>query len=170
MDADRAYAAALQAQGEAQARAELLGRAAARRARETAPVTEGGGAAAPAPAAAAKAAAPAPAAAAKAVPKAKAAARAPPRQVAGPLPWPVNRQGRAYYLLRDCHPEGPSVSVGHEHTLAILGGSWFNHGGAPEGFGDLYSAVNALLLLLPSGVHEVRVIFPPQALWWEPQQ
>ena len=99
------------------------------------------------------------------MPKAKAAAkRAPPRVVAGPLPQPLNRQGRAYYALRSCHPEGPAVSVGHTHTIQLLGGGWFNHGAGTEGFGDLNSAINAVLHeLAADALPEVRVIFGPEA-------
>ena len=144
--ADRAYAEALVAVEAAREHAEAVGRAAALRA--SAPA----GADAAVPVTVPKAAA-----------KAKAGGRAAPRQVAGPLPWPPSRQGRAYYVLRPAHPEGPSVSVGHQHTLAILGGSWVGSGGAPEGFADLASAINACLTLLPAGEHEVRIIFPPEA-------
>ena len=153
-EADRADAAELDRQERAAARLEaaqrealLRGTAARTAGRAPAPKAKAAGAAEGGPA-----------------PKAKAAAkRAPPRVVAGPLPYLLNGQGRAYYALRPSHPEGPAVSVGHNHTLAILGGGWFNHGAALEGFGDLASAINAVLLALPAeALPEVRVISAPK--------
>ena len=76
---------------------------------------------------------------------------APPREVTGALPPRTSRTGRRYYAFRACHPSGPCVVCGSGRALALLGGQWFSHGGAPEGFGSLESAINACAAELPAG-------------------
>ena len=88
-----------------------------------------------------------------------------PRRVSGPIPPAPSSTGRSFYLFLGHEtrakgaPEGPWIASGTATAIWGVGGS-FIPGPAPEGFANLYSALNAAIIRFPD-IKRVPVVLPP---------